>query len=120
VKASNASGSATSNNVVLTVTGDDIFENGFDAAVGTTSPPSDPTVTIGRAAQFSVTTTAATPPDQRPKNGVAGTGTDAATYTTVPATAADNGARFDVVVGSDRGTAFSAKASSRSTTFRPL
>jgi hypothetical protein len=110
VKVTNASGSATSDNAVLTVASDEIFQNGFEAGADATSPPSDQTVTIGKTAQFSVTTTAPNPTYQWQKNGVVIAGANAATYTTPPATAADNGARFNVVVGSGSGTAPSASA----------
>jgi beta-galactosidase len=92
------------------VTGNEIFQNGFEAGAGTTSPPSDQTVTIGRTAQFSVTTTAPDPTYQWQRNGVVIAGANAATYTTPPATAADDGARFNVVVASGSGTAPSASA----------
>ena len=76
-----------------------------------TMQPANQTVTAGQSASFSATATG-TPPlsYQWNKNGSAISGATSATYTTSPATSADNGAQFNVVVSNAIGNVTSAMA----------
>jgi alpha-tubulin suppressor-like RCC1 family protein len=67
--------------------------------------PAPQTVTVGQAATFSVAVNGApTPSLQWRKNGTDITGANAASYTTPPATLADNGAAFSVVATNSAGS----------------
>ena len=106
VVVSNAAGSVTSANATLTV----------NAATGDVSPtitvqPADMTVQAGQSASFTVTATGTQPLSyQWRKNGSAITGAGAASYTTPPATSADNGATFSVLVSNRVGQVISRAA----------
>jgi outer membrane protein assembly factor BamB len=72
------------------------------------TPPASKTVAAGETATFSATASGANPLTyQWQKNGTAIPNATAATYTTSPVTASDNGARFRVVVNNSVGTATS-------------
>lgn len=97
VAVTNAIGSVTSNDATLTL-------------VSVTPPmittqPADRAVRAGQAARFNVVASG-TPPlsYQWRKNGIEISGATAATYTTPPATADDNGARFSVIVSNSAGS----------------
>jgi uncharacterized protein (TIGR03437 family) len=89
VVVTNASGSVTSNQAVLTVsTGPSI-----------TTQPADQNVTVGQTATFSVVASGTpTPSYQWQKSGSAITGATGSSYTTPATSSADNGATFAVVV----------------------
>lgn len=84
------------------------------SAGGAPAPPAittqlvNQTVTAGQTATFSVATTGTSPFSYEwQKNGTAISGANSSAYTTPPATASDNGARFDVVVTNKAGRATS-------------
>jgi Immunoglobulin domain/PA14 domain len=94
VVVSNASGTVTSANALLTV----------NAAPVITTHPANSLVNVGQTATFSVTATGAAPlAYQWRRNGGNISGATSATYTTPPTTAADNGAQFSVVVSNAAG-----------------
>jgi len=101
VVVSNSGGSVTSHNATLTV----------KTPPTITTQPANKTVTVGKTAKFSVTATGSTPLSyQWRKNGVNITGATSASYTTPPATAADNGSLFSVVVSNSAGSVTSNNA----------
>jgi glucose/arabinose dehydrogenase len=76
-----------------------------------TSQPASRTVTVGASVTFSVGASGAAPLGyQWRRNGAAITGATAQDYTIASAAAADNGARFSVVVSNAQGSATSADA----------
>jgi hypothetical protein len=78
------------------------------AAPAITTQPASRTVAVGQTATFSVVASGSgTLTYQWSKNGAAIAGATAATYTTPPTTAADNGARFTVAVSNAGGTVVS-------------
>src|SRR5260370_365631 len=92
VVVSNAAGSATSSAATLTV-------SAAAVAPSITMQPANQTVTTGQTAMFSVAATGTAPlAYQWNKNGAAISGATSSTYTTAPATPADNAAQFTVVV----------------------
>src|SRR5579862_4153548 len=75
------------------------------------TPPVSRTVAPGETATFSATASGASPlAYQWQKNGTAITGATSASYTTPPATVADNGAKFRVLVSNSLGSATSGEA----------
>ncbi len=76
-----------------------------------TTQPADAQVKEGQAAQFTVVATGTTPLSyQWSKNGTPISGANASSYTTAPATRADDGAQFVVVVSNSAGSATSGAA----------
>ena len=105
VVVTNATGSVTSAEATLTVTGSD------PSLPVITGQPAGVTVAEGMPATFSVTATSSTAISyQWRKNGSAIDGATAASYTTPPTTGADNGARFNVRVSNANGSTESASA----------
>jgi hypothetical protein len=101
VVVSNASGTATSTNAVLTVVSPPVI----------TTQPASQTVNLGQTATFTVTASGSAPLGfQWRKNGANITGATAAAYTTPATVAADNGALFSVVVSNSLGSVPSANA----------
>ncbi|MDB5106240.1 MAG: hypothetical protein JWP91_3929 [Fibrobacteres bacterium] len=101
VVVSNSAGTATSNNATLTVA----------SPPGITSQPANQTVTAPATATFSVTATGtATLTYQWRKGGAIIAGATAASYTTPPTTAADNGTVFSVVIANAAGNLTSGNA----------
>ena len=89
VVVTNSAGSVTSNNATLTV----------KTPPSITTQPANKTVAVGQTAKFTVAATGSTPfKYQWKKNGVNITGATKASYTTPPATPADNGSLFAVIV----------------------
>ncbi len=97
---SNAAGSATSASATLTV-------NGGSGAPAITTQPASQTVAAGQTATFSVVASGSGLAYQWMRNGAALAGANAASYTTPPATSADNGAGFSVTVTNASGGATS-------------
>jgi hypothetical protein len=94
---SNAAGSVTSGAATLTVTPAPV-------APAITTQPRSETVTSGQAATFTVIATGTAPLSyQWERSGVAIAGATAATYTTPPTSASDDGAEFTVVVSNTVG-----------------
>ena len=95
---SNSKGSVTSGEAKLSVkTSADL-----PPVIGTA--PAAATVAVGQTATFSVTASGSGPLSyQWRKNGSNIPGATGASYTTLPATAADNGARFSVTVSNAKG-----------------
>jgi len=103
VVVSNAAGSVTSTPGTLTITG--------PTAPAITTQPAGQTVTAGQTATFSVTAGGTPPPTyQWQKNGANISGATAASYTTPPSVAIDDGTPFDVVVSNSVGSVTSASA----------
>ena len=103
VVVSNASGSAASSTATLTVNA--------GAAPSLSQQPLDQSVALGQQATFSVTATGSgTLTYQWQQNSVNMAGATSATYTTPPATAADSGATFNVVVTDQAGSTTSSSA----------
>ena len=101
VVVSNAVGSATSNNAILTV-------NSAPVAPLITTQPLSQTVTVGQTATFSVAATGTQPLSyQWQKNGTDIAGAIGASYTTPPATLQDNGSVFRVNVTNSVGSVMS-------------
>lgn len=105
VVVSNSKGSVTSGEAKLSVkTSADL-----PPVIGTA--PAAATVAVGQTATFSVTASGSGPLSyQWRKNGSNIPGATGASYTTLPATAADNGARFSVTVSNAKGSVTSADA----------
>jgi hypothetical protein len=81
------------------------------AAPAITSQPAAQSVTVGQSATFTVVASGTGPlAYQWQKNGAPIAAVTAASYTTPPASLADNGALFSVVVSNSGGTATSANA----------
>lgn len=98
VVVSNAGGSVTSDDAVLTL----------KTPPTITAQPASTTVRPGKSARFSVAATGTTPFSyQWRKNGANISGATSSTYTTPPTTAADNGSLFSVVVTNSVGSATS-------------
>jgi hypothetical protein len=97
VVVTNAIGSVTSNDATLTVVA--------ATPPAITTQPADRTVRAGQTARFNVVASG-TPPlaYQWRKNGTDISGATAATYTTPPVTADDDGAHFSVVVSNSAGS----------------
>lgn len=75
------------------------------AAPSITSNPASETISVGQTATFAVTATGHSPfAYQWQKNGAVISGAAAATYTTSPASVADNGSQFQVVVSNSAGS----------------
>ncbi|MBX3607032.1 MAG: immunoglobulin domain-containing protein [Piscinibacter sp.] len=111
VRVSNAGGSVLSAEATLSVTGPVL------SAPTITAQPQNRTVGLGQTAQFSVSVTGSPAPDfQWRRNGVPIAGATASSYTTPPATQADNGAVFSVVVSNSQGSVTSANATLTVTT----
>jgi hypothetical protein len=103
VVVSNAAGSVTSTPGTLTIAG--------PTAPAITTQPAGQTVTVGQTATFSVTAGGTPPPTyQWQKNGANISGATAASYTTPPSVAIDDGTPFDVVVSNSVGSVTSASA----------
>ncbi len=101
VVVTNAAGSATSGDAILTV----------NTAPSLTTQPAAATVNLGQTATFAVTATGTAPlAYQWRKNGVDIAGATASSYTTPAAVAGDNGASFSVVVTNSVGSATSGNA----------
>jgi hypothetical protein len=101
VTVSNAAGSQTSVNAVLTLN--------FPPTI--TSAPVSQTVNLGQSATFSVSATGTNPLNyQWRKNTVAISGATAASYTTPATTASDNNASYSVVVTNLAGSVTSSNA----------
>jgi hypothetical protein len=101
VVATNVAGSATSNNATLTV----------NSPPTISTAPSNQAVVLGQTATFTVTATGTAPLTyQWQKTGVNISGATAASYTTPPAIAADNGTVFSVTVTNSVGTVTSPNA----------
>jgi hypothetical protein len=101
VAVSNSAGSATSNAAILTVTSPVV-------APSITSQPASQTVITGKTASFAVAATGTSPMTyQWSKNGAAISGATSSSYTTPAETAADNNAKFTVVVSNSAGGATS-------------
>jgi hypothetical protein len=78
------------------------------AAAAITSQPANQTVNVGQTATFSVTATGTAPlAYQWQQNGTNVSGATSASYTTPATTAANNGAKFDVIVRNSVGSATS-------------
>ena len=76
-----------------------------------TAQPANQSVSVGQSASFSVTATGSAPLNyQWQKNGSNIAGATSASYTTPPATPADNGSRFQVIVTNSAGTVTSGTA----------
>src|SRR5581483_4456234 len=76
-----------------------------------TAQPANQSVSVGQSATFSVTATGSAPLNyQWQKNGSNIDGATSATYTTPPATPADNGSHFQVVVTNSAGSVTSSAA----------
>ena len=104
VVVSNTAGSQTSTMATLTV-------NAAAVAATITTQPANQTVTVGQTATFSVTATGTAPLSyQWQKNSANIGGATASTYTTPATVAADNGAKFDVVVSNTAGSQTSTMA----------
>jgi photosystem II stability/assembly factor-like uncharacterized protein len=104
VVVSNSAGSVSSASATLTV-------NPVAQAPAITAQPAGATVTIGQMATFAVTASGSAPLTyQWQRNGNAIAGATAASYTTPPATLADSGSVFRVVVANASGTVTSAEA----------
>ena len=104
VLVSNAAGSTTSNQAMLTV-------DTIPAALSITQQPANQTVTVGSPATLTVVAAGTAPLTyQWQKNGVAVAGATAATYTTPATVLADNGAKFLVVVSNASGNVTSSEA----------
>lgn len=103
---SNDYGSVTSNNATLTVQ-----QSSTGTAPVITQQPSSRTVQVGQTATFTVTATGTTPLNyQWRKNGAPISGATSGSYTTPPATTADNGALFSCVVSNSYGSVTSSSA----------
>ena len=101
VAISNAAGTATSNAAVLIV----------NVPPSITAQPASQTVTAGQTATFSVTASGTAPLSyQWQKNSANISGATAASYSTPATAAADNGAKFDVVVSNTAGSQTSTMA----------
>jgi hypothetical protein len=95
VTVTNAAGSMTSNNAVLTV----------NVPPSITTQPVSQTVVVGKNAIFSVTVSGTSPLSyQWDKNGARISGATSASYNTPPTTALDNQSQFVVVVTNSAGT----------------
>jgi hypothetical protein len=104
VVVSNAAGSLTSAQATLTV-------NSASAAPTITTQPANQSVTVGQTATFSVSASGTAPLSyQWRKNTASITGANASSYTTPATTAADNNAKFDVVVSNTAGSVTSSQA----------
>ena len=104
VVVSNASGSATSNAAILTVTAS-------NTAPAITTQPANETVAVGASATFVVVATGTAPLSYQWYLGsTAIAGATAASYTTPAATAAQSGSSFHVVVRNASGSATSNNA----------
>ena len=104
VVVSNAAGSVTSASATLTVTSP-------ATAPAITRQPSSQTVNAGATATFSVAATGTAPLSYQWYQGAAAiAGATSASYTTPPATAAESGATFHVVVSNTSGSATSTAA----------
>lgn len=98
----NSAGSVTSAAATLTVN---------PVAPAITAEPASLTVVAGQTAGFAVTATGSQPLTyQWRRNGTPVTGATADRYTTPALATADNGARYDVLVGNSAGTVTSAPA----------
>jgi len=97
---SNEAGSIVSNEATLTVTATAV-------APSITSPPQDTSVVEGQAATFSVTAAGTAPLSYQWKKNGAHVGENSSSYTPPIPTAADNGAKFSVVVTNEAGYAVS-------------
>ncbi|HEY6387847.1 MAG TPA: hypothetical protein VIX91_19390 [Candidatus Acidoferrum sp.] len=104
VVVSNSAGSITSAMATLTV-------SAVAVAPTITTQPANQSVNAGQTATFSVTATGTAPLSyQWQKNSANIAGATASSYTTPAAVAADNGAKFDVIVNNTAGTQTSALA----------
>lgn len=104
VVVSNTAGSQTSTMATLTV-------NAATVAATITTQPANQTVTLGQTATFSVTATGTAPLSYQWQNNSANIGgATASSYTTPATVAADNGAKFDVVVSNTAGNQTSTMA----------
>ncbi|MGA2609100.1 MAG: Ig-like domain-containing protein, partial [Terriglobia bacterium] len=80
-------------------------QNSSPTAPSINSQPASQTVTVGQAATFTVIATGTAPFSyQWQKNGTAISGATSSSYTTPPTTAADNGAKFQVVITNSAGS----------------
>jgi len=98
VVVSNSAGSATSAMATLTV-------NPATVAPAITTQPANQSVTVGQTATFSVAATGTVPLSyQWQKNSANISGATSASYTTPATAAADDGAKFDVIVSNAAGS----------------
>jgi hypothetical protein len=98
VVVSNSAGNVTSAMATLTV-------NAATVAPAITTQPANQSVTVGQTATFSVTATGTAPLSyQWQKNSANISGATSASYTTPATAAADNGAKFDVIVSNAAGS----------------
>ena len=98
VVVSNSAGAVTSNSALLTVT----------SAPSIATQPASQVINVGENATFVVVASGTAPLSyQWSKNGGTISGATAASYTTAPVAALDNGAQFQVVVSNSLGTATS-------------
>jgi hypothetical protein len=105
VTVTNGAGSVTSSSATLTVTAAAV-------APSISSQPVSRTVTAGQTSSFSVTASGtATLAYQWMKNGVAISGANTATYTTLATKTTDSGSQFSVTVSNASGTVTSSAAS---------
>jgi hypothetical protein len=101
VVVTNVAGSVSSNNAILTV----------NIPPSITTQPANQTVTLGQTATFNVVASGTAPLSyQWTKNGVNISGATSASYTTPATVAADNGAKFAVVVTNVAGSVTSSNA----------
>jgi hypothetical protein len=104
VVVSNATGTATSNSATLTVSSSAVAPNII-------AQPSNESVSVGQAANFSVTATGSPVPSyQWKRNGSNISGATSAKYVSAATVAGDNGATFDVVVSNSAGNVTSHSA----------
>jgi hypothetical protein len=104
VVVSNSVGSVTSSSATLAV-------NASSGAPTITTQPANQNVSLGQTATFRVVARGTPSPTyQWRKNGANITAATAASYTTLPTTATDNGTAFDVVVGNSAGNVTSTSA----------
>jgi PA14 domain len=98
---SNAAGTVTSANAILTVI----------SPPAITTQPANQTVSLGQSATFTVAFTGTSPTFQWRKNAVNISGATSPSYTTPATVGSDNGAQFSVVLTNAAGTVTSANAS---------